>query len=239
VDNKEEWDLKMAVYAAMIDRMDQNIGRLLNKIRELGKEDNTLVFFLSDNGGCEGEANYTPDIPPGPVESYRSVDAPWANASNTPFRKYKNWNHEGGICTPLIAYWPDVIQNGGKIAHQVGHIIDIMATFVDISGARYPTEFKGHEVWPMEGKSLLPILEGKNRTEPDKLFWQIAPERHRAVRSGKWKLLSVSPQDPWELYDLERDRFEMYNLAEKYPDKVDLLAKSYADWEQKKTVLPE
>lgn len=239
VDNKEEWDLKMAVYAAMIDRMDQNIGRLLSKLQELNKENNTLVLFLSDNGGCEGEANYTPDIPPGPVESYRSVDAPWANASNTPFRKYKNWDHEGGICTPFIAYWPAVIKNKGQISHQVGHIIDIMATCVDITGAKYPKEFKGKEVLPMEGKSLLPILQGKKRIKHDNLFWQIAPERHRALRSGKWKLLSLSPKDPWELYDLESDRFEMQNLAEKYPDKVRELGQYYLEWERKVGILRE
>ena len=133
VKDKDSWDLTMAVYAAMIDRMDQNIGRVLQKVKELGKEENTLVLFLSDNGGCAGKANYTPDISPGPVESYRSVDPPWANASNTPFRKYKVWDHEGGICTPFIAYWPSVIKRKGEITKQVGHITDIMATFVDIT----------------------------------------------------------------------------------------------------------
>jgi len=233
VKNKDDWDLTMAVYAAMIDRMDQNIGRILDKIKALGQEENTLVIFLSDNGGCAGKANFTPDIPPGPVESYRSVDPPWANASNTPFRKFKAWDHEGGICTPMIAYWPKVIREGGKITNQIGHIIDFMSTFADIAGAEYPSTFKNKPVLPMEGKSLRPIFEGKKHTQPVTLFWQIAPKRHRAVRQGKWKLVSINPDAPWELYDLERDRIEMQNLADKYPEKVKELIKLYQNWAKK------
>ena len=230
VADKDAWDLKMAVYAAMIHRMDQNIGRVLQKIKDLGQEENTLVLFLSDNGGCAGEANYTPDIPPGPVESYRSVDPPWANASNTPFRKYKAWDHEGGICTPLIAYWPKVIQDGGKITRQVGHIIDVMPTLVELAGASYPQRFKGQNVLPMEGKSLLPILQGKKRPEPPALFWQIAPHRHRAVRQGEWKLVATGSDSPWELYNLQDNRIEMKSVAEKYPEKVAELAGLYQNW---------
>ena len=233
VENKDEWDLKMAVYAAMIDRMDQNIGRILAKISALGKQENTLVIFLSDNGGCEGAANYTPEVPPGPVESYRSVDAPWANASNTPFRKYKAWDHEGGICTPFIAYWPKIIKNGGGITDQVGHIIDIMATLADIAGATYPSEYKDRRVLPLEGKSLLPIFRGKQRKGHDALFWQIAPGRHRAVRSGKWKLVSTSKDAHWELYDMQTDRFEMHNLAQTYPQEARELREHYFKWAEK------
>ena len=233
IKNKEAWDLKMAVYAAMIDRMDQNIGRILRKIRELGKEENTLFIFLSDNGGCAGEANYTPNIPPGPVESYRSVDAPWANASNTPFRKYKVWDHEGGICTPFIAYWPKVIENGGTITDQVGHIIDIMATFVEITGTNYPLSYNDRKVLPMEGKSLLPIFKGKKREGHEAQFWQSSREGHRAVRSGKWKLVSPNSDAAWELYDIEADRVEIHNLAEKYPEKVQELEELYHNWASK------
>jgi len=233
VDNKEEWDLKMAVYAAMIDRMDQNIGRVLAKIRKLDKEENTLVLFLSDNGGCAGEANYTPEIPPGPVESYRSVDAPWANASNTPFRKYKVWDHEGGICTPFIAYWPRVIRKGGEITNQVGHIIDIMATFVEIAVAQYPTSYEGHNVLPMEGQSLLPIFQGKQRRAPEALFWQSGPNRHRAVRAGEWKLVKQNLEAPWELYNFENDRLEMNNLIKTYSEKAREFEKLYHDWAKK------
>lgn len=231
VEDKNAWDLNMAVYAAMIDRMDRNIGRILAKIRELKKQDNTLVLFLSDNGGCAGKANYTPDIPPGPVESYRSVDPPWANASNTPFRKFKVWDHEGGISTPLIAYWPSVITKGGQITHQVGHIIDIMATFVDIATAQYPSSYNARDVLPMEGKSLLPIFQGKQRDGYDTLCWQIKKNGGgRAVRAGKWKLVTIDPKKPWELYDMQADRTELNNLADKYPDKARELSRLYEAW---------
>ena len=142
IEDRDAWDLKMAVYAAMIDRVDQNVGRLQAKLRELGIEENTLVLFLSDNGASDEDRTSTPDIPPGPAASYRTVDLPWANLSNTPFRKFKRWNHEGGISTPFIAHWPRVIQNGGEITHQIGHLIDVMATCTDIAGrnTRPPTK---------------------------------------------------------------------------------------------------
>ncbi|KPK70728.1 MAG: hypothetical protein AMJ84_07350 [Acidithiobacillales bacterium SM23_46] len=226
VEDKEAWDLKMAVYAAMIDRMDQNIGRILTKIRELGKEDNTLVLFLSDNGGCAEFVHTTPDIPPGPMESYRTVDRPWANASNTPFRKYKSWDHEGGIATPLIACWPRAVEPG-QITHQVGHLIDIMATCADVAGAEYPSSFGGNQVLPLEGKSLLPILQGKTREGHKELFWQY--RNTYAVRQGKWKLLGVDT-NPWELYDMEADRTELHDLADEHPEKVKELAALYGAW---------
>ena len=150
----------MAVYAAMVDSLDQNIGRLMARIRELGEEENTLVLFLSDNGASNEDRTSTPDVPPGPVDSYHSVNLPWANLSNTPFRKFKRWNHEGGIATPLIAYWPQVIGNGGQITHQVGHLIDVMATCADVAGVEYPSTYGGREVTPLEGKSLAPIFQG-------------------------------------------------------------------------------
>jgi len=230
IENKEEWDLKMAVYAAMIDRMDQNIGRILSRIHEMGEEDNTLIIFLSDNGGCAGEANFTPDISPGPVESYRSVDPPWANASNTPFRKYKVWDYEGGIHTPMIAYWPAVIKDGGQITDQVGHIIDIMATFVDVAGAKYPLIYGEKEIIPLEGKSLLPVFQGMEREGHEALYWQIENGRHRAIRKGKWKMVSRSPQEPWELYDLEVDRTELHDISGQYPVIVSELSKMWESW---------
>lgn len=230
VENKDEWDLKMAVYAAMIDRMDQNIGRVLTKIREMGEEDNTLVIFLSDNGGCAEEINIVPEFPPGVLESYRTVDPPWANASNTPFRKYKVWDYEGGIHTPMIAYWPAVIKEGGRITKQVGHIIDIMATFADVSGAKYPSSYGGREIVPLEGKSLLPIFQGREREGHEALYWQIANGRHRAIRKGKWKLVSRSPKDPWELYDLETDKTELHDLSGKHPEVVRALSEMWEAW---------
>ena len=228
VADKEQWDLKMAVYAAMIDRMDQNIGRLLDKIRALGKADNTLVLFLADNGGCAENVNKTPKVPPGPLASYRTVDRPWANASNTPFRKYKSWDHEGGICTPLIACWPARVKQGGRITRQVGHIIDVMATCLDVAGAAYPTRLGGQDILPLEGKSLLPVLDGRRREGHDAIYWKFGG--CRAVRQGKWKLVA-SRGKGWELYDMAADRTELSNLAAAEPRRVERMAALYAAWE--------
>ncbi len=230
VEDKDAWDLRMSVYAAMIDRMDQNIGRILAKIRDLGKEEDTLVIFLSDNGGCAETHLSTPGIPPGPVESYRTVDPPWANASNTPFRKYKAWDYEGGICTPFIARWPSVIQKKGGFNSTTGHLIDIMTTLVEISGADYPGEYGGRKILPMEGTSLVPAFRGKETGRVKPIFWQTNRRRNKAVRDGKWKLVSRSPDDPWELYDLEKDRFETTNLSDQYPARVETMAKLWQEW---------
>ena len=224
---RDGWDLKMAVYAAMIDRMDQGIGRILAKVRDLGREQNTLVIFLADNGGCAENVNKTPEVPPGPLASYRTVDKPWANASNTPFRKYKSWDHEGGICTPFIVSWPKVIRNGGTINRQVGHIIDIMATCCDVAGAEYPAEYGGAKILPLEGKSLRPIFQGKTRQGHDALFWQFG--KSKAVRCGKWKLVR-NGNNPWELYDMVADRCELHDLAASHPDRAAAMAKRWDDW---------
>jgi len=223
--DKKAWDLKMAVYAAMIDRMDQGIGRIMDTIRKLGKEDNTLVMFLADNGGCAERVHKTPKIPPGPLESYRTVDPPWANASNTPFRKYKSWDHEGGISTPLVACWPKVIKPG-TITHEVAHIIDFMATFVDVAGAKYPATYKGKKVLPLEGKSLLPVFEGGTREGHDAIFWQFG--KCRAVRRGRWKLVGSGSR--WSLHDMETDRCELKDLARAHPDKAKELEALWNEW---------
>jgi arylsulfatase len=216
-------DLRMAVYAAQIDRMDQNIGRVLAKLREMGVEQETLILFLADNGGCaeqveRGQAG----SPPGTPDSFTSYGLPWANASNTPFRLYKHWVHEGGIATPLIARWPGVIGKPGSITHQPGHLIDLMATCVDVAGAAYPA---GRT--PLEGRSLRPILEGRKRRGHEALFWE--HEGNRAVRQGKWKLVSRYPGD-WELYNLDRDRTEMNNLAPRHAGRVREMAAAYEKW---------
>ena len=220
------WDLKMAVYAAMVDRMDQNIGRILDKIRDLGVEKNTLILFLSDNGGCAELQNITQDVPPGPANSYRTVDPPWANAQNTPFTKYKRWNYEGGIATPLIAYWPGRIAAGG-ITREVGHIIDLMATCVDLAGASYPSSFHGETILPMEGLSLSPVFGGASWEEPRTLFWQFGPSR--AARQGPWKIVRDG-HAPWELYDMKTDRTEQNDLAAKHPAVLDALSKLWDAW---------
>ena len=261
IEQKDDWDLKMAVYAAMVDRVDQNVGRILAKVRELGVEENTLVLFLSDNGASDEDRNSTPDIPPGPVESYRTMELPWANLSNAPFRKFKRWNHEGGVATPLIAYWPRVIESGGEITHQIGHVIDVMATCADIAEAEWPSAYNGRKVLPLEGKSLLPIFRGEQREGHGALFWNQSgqesntPTLWRAVRMGKWKLVSPDywtdynpwrpggeaksadrpqpdPKTIWELYDMEADRTEVNDLADQYPERVKEMAEMYDAWQR-------
>ena len=239
VDKKDRWDCRMAVYAAMIDRMDRGIGKVLDKIKQLGKEDNTLVLFLSDNGGCGSRIDNTPDKMPGPVDTHTTVDPPWANASNTPFRRFKFFDHEGGISTPLIASWPRVIQNSG-ITHQIGHIIDFLPTFADLAGAEYPSHYAGHAILPTEGKSLVPVLYGEERESPEALYWEL--DDCRAVRKGKWKAVSPGPerrhagfdiaagQEGWELYDMESDRCESNDLASRYPDVVQELNGLWQTW---------
>jgi len=227
VEDKQAEDLDMAVYAAMVDRMDRNIGRVVKKLREQKVEDNTLIMFLSDNGGCPYDRNRTKDIAPGPAESYRTYDSSWANVSNTPFRLYKRFNHEGGNATPFIARWPQVIKKGGTITNQVGHIIDVMATCLDVAGGQYPSQYKGNKIAELEGRSLLPIFEGRMRKGHDAIFWEYM--RNKAVRKDKWKLVTVG-ENPWELYNMETDRTELNDLSAKMPEKVKELAGLYDAW---------
>ena len=238
--DKERWDRKMAVYAGMIDRMDQGIGRVLAKIRALGKEENTLVLFLSDNGGCGAHIDNTPDREPGPVDTYTTVDAPWANASNTPFRKYKIFDHEGGISTPLIASWPRGIRARGTVTHQMGHVIDFLPTFAELAGVDYPSSYRGHSVLANEGRSLAPIFSGEEREGHDALFWELYD--CRAVRKGKWKLVTMGPardhkdmvvkpgHEGWELYDMEKDRCELNDISGKHPELVGELGGLWQTW---------
>lgn len=218
-------DLKMAVYAAMIDRVDQNLGRLFAKVKELGKWDNTLIMFLTDNGACPEQPNTTPDIAPGPVESYRTVSVGWANASNTPYKKFKSTDYEGGIRTPFIAHWPGVIEPG--MTDQVGHIIDINATFRDITGAQYPKEINGNRTKPPVGKSLLPIFKGEQREPHAAIYWHF--NRANAVRTGDLKAVR-NGKSKWELYDLKADPSEMNNLADAMPEKSAELGKMWEAW---------
>jgi len=238
VEDKGLMDLKMAVYAAQIYRMDQNIGRVMAKLKELGKDRNTLVMFLSDNGGCHetgplGFDSRKNGLPPGGVDSYMSYGQSWANASNTPFRLFKKYTHEGGIATPFIARWPAIIRDKGTITHQVGHIIDSMATCVDIAAAKYPKTFRRRKIIPLQGKTLLPIFQGKERKPHDYLFWE--HRRHEAVRNGKWKLVAQE-SGQWELYDLEQDRTEMNNLIDEYPAIAARLKLEYEQWARRSGV---
>ncbi len=231
--DQEYEDLRMAVYAAMVDRMDQNIGRLLQGLKESGKEKNTLVLFLSDNGGCAEEPE-GPDYPhpPGPKEYYTSVGPSWGWAQNAPFRRYKQWDHEGGIATPLIARWPAVIQSNTRTS-QVGHIIDFMPTFGELAQTAYPESFNGNSILPVEGKSLVPIFHGKQREGHDALYWEFGGNRAVRIQQGKWKLVWDRTIEEWELYDIEADRTEMNNLAESHPEQVRKMIALYSQWADK------
>ncbi len=226
-EQKQKEDLTMATFAAMIDVVDQNIGRLMAKIKDLGAADNTLFLFLSDNGGCPFQRTKN-DIPPWKPESFLTYHEGWAQVSNTPFRLYKQNQHEGGISTPLIAHWPGVIEPDTK-TDQPGHLIDIMATLLDITGTSYPNKFNGSKLRPLRGKSLLPIFEGRTRKPHDELFFEFG--KYKAFRAGKWKI--AWRYGPWELYDVEADRTELNNLADKMPGKVKELAGRHAAWLRK------
>jgi len=231
VADKKAWDRRMAVYAAQIDRLDQGIGRILQKVHEMGADENTLIMFLADNGGCaEIVDRGKPGVPPGLPDSFMSYGIPWANASNTPFRLYKRWVHEGGIATPFIARWPSVVKQKNAVKHDVGHLIDIMATCVDVAGAKYPTA----PIQPMEGKTLVPAFQDKPIGDR-KLYWEHMG--NRAALEGKWKLVSRYP-GKWELYDLEADRTEMNDLAATMPDKAAHLREDYNAWAQRCGVEP-
>lgn len=252
--NKEWEERRMTVYAAQVDRLDQNIGKLLRMLQHKGIEDNTLIFFLSDNGACAENvtsgwkndfiSRVTRDghpvragndlaAMPGSEDTFESYGLPWANASNTPFRLYKHWMHEGGISTPLIVHWPAEIGHPGKITHQPGHIIDVMATCMDVVGAQYPKEHAGNAIKPAEGQSLLPALHGRHWDRL--LFWE--HEGNRAVRQGKWKLVNRFRRD-WELYDMEADRTEMHDFAAEQPEKVKKLAALWEAWAKRCNVIP-
>jgi arylsulfatase len=236
VADKKDRDRKMAVYAAQIERMDRNIGRVLRKVKELGQEDNTLIIFLADNGGCAEEIDRgVKGARAGTADSYISYGLPWANASNTPFRLYKHWVHEGGISTPFIARWPSVIKQRGSLTNQPAHLVDIMATCLHAAGAPYPKTYRGRTITPLEGKSLKPVFEGRERTPHEAIYWE--HEGNRAVRQGRWKLVSKYPGD-WELYDLEADRTEMNNVAASEPSRVKRMAAMYDAWAARAGVIP-
>jgi arylsulfatase A-like enzyme len=248
-DRRADLARRMAVYAAMVDRLDQDVGRVVEDLRKNGQLDTTLVLFLSDNGACAEWDPFGFDGGSGPKNvlhtgadldkmggpgTYHSYGSGWANACNTPYRWYKHYGHEGGIRTPLIAHWPKGLAARGEFRHQVGHVIDLMATCVDVSGAKYPAAVGDRKITPMEGKSLVPAFTDKP-VERDLLAWE--HERNRAVRVGKWKLVAVHGQ-PWELYDLEADPTELTDLAAKMPEKVADLSAKWDAWAKRTNVLP-
>ncbi len=236
-EKKRFMDWKMAIYAAQIERVDRNIGRLVRRLEELGVFDNTLILFLADNGGCAEGGIWGFDRMQGQLgssDSDSSYGQSWANASDTPFKLYKHWVHEGGIASPLIAHWPGRIRDKGALRHQVGHVIDLMATCLDAAGVEYPTTHQGNDILPLEGKSLVPAFNDKP-VEREALYWE--HEGNRAVRCGRWKLVSKYPGD-WELYDLEADRTELRNLAQEHPDKAEELRQMYDRWARRCGVRP-
>ena len=280
-----EWEIaNMEVYAAMIDYMDGQIGRLVALLNKKGMLENTLIFFLQDNGACAEELDWVQPQPkeedlvpmkagelqtkmiptitrdgkavkvmkagwPGPPDGYTAYGLDWANASNTPFREYKHWVHEGGISTPLIVHWPDKIKEGGEFRAVPAHLIDIMATCVDVSGASYPQSYREQVIQPMEGRSLVPAFHNMP-LEREAIYWE--HEGNRAVRMGKWKLVSkVSKRnsfiwdkthelslDHWELFDMEKDRTEMHDLAAEHPDLVRKMADMWMTWAARTGTVP-
>jgi len=242
---------RMAVYAAQVDCMDRNIGRVLAALKDTGRDENTLVMFLSDNGATDRFPNpksdgsfyldrahatwrtdgtrtrpVVPGVMPGPADTFGGYGPEWAHVSNTPVRGYKQSSYEGGILTPLIVRWRGVVGRG-TLTRQVGHVIDIMPTCLEVARAEYPCAYEGRDVLPLEGKSLVPVFRGARRQGHDALFWEL--RGHRAVRTGPWKLVG-RPGSPWELYDLEADLAENTNLAGRHPERVREMAKAYAQW---------
>ncbi|MCX6333542.1 MAG: arylsulfatase [Bacteroidia bacterium] len=269
----KEWQARrMEVYAAMIDIMDQGIGRIISALEKKGELENTIIFFMQDNGGCaEPQGTKQPEVPlteeqkilkpipddailpvrrseytrdghyirsgrgvmAGAADTWVAYGEEWANVSNTPFRLYKQWVHEGGIATPLVVYWPAGINNKGTLNKEVSHLIDILPTCLEITGASYPAHFNGKEIIPYEGKSLVPALKNK-KIKHDFLIWEHCA--NRAIRIGKWKLVAKvqkqmeftsADENSWELYNLEKDPSETNNLADKYPGKVKKMAQRW------------
>ncbi|MDE0571414.1 MAG: sulfatase-like hydrolase/transferase [Verrucomicrobiales bacterium] len=272
---EQEWEIRcMEVYAAMVEEMDQGIGKIIDALESNGEMDNTLILFLQDNGGCAeafgrsknkstGPRAEKPNLPPmtkdqlqtrmqprqtrdgypvrtgpgvmpGPADTYIGYGLGWANVSNTPFREYKHWVHEGGISTPLIAHWPEGIKRKGEIDHQPGHLIDIMATCVDLGKVNYPKERDGKKIKPLEGKSLNTAFKG-NEIQRDAIYWE--HEGNRAIRKGNWKLVSKENR-PWELYNMTTDRTELHDLSKNKTEIVKELSKAYQEYADRANVSP-
>lgn len=258
----QEWDARaMAVHAAMVDRMDREIGKLLDALEKTGELNNTLILFMSDNG-CSNEdcQNYSEgendrpaemrngekiiyprkkEVLPGPQNTYASVGAKWANVANTPFRFWKAKSYEGGICTPMIAHWPKGIkQKKGLVTTEMGHVIDVMATCLDLSGATYPKEYNDNQIIPYEGKSLLPVFKKGKRKGHQELCFEHFNEKALVDASG-WKIVMPNNKNKrWELYNLNNDRSELNDLASQYPEKVKEMELRYLDWEKRCLVDP-
>lgn len=258
-DSNKDWQAeRMAVYAAQVASIDRGAGEILDVLREAGQVDNTLVMFLSDNGaapdgglapsnsgfGFSASSKDTgwrkdgvpirpgsgPDNLPGPHDTFAGYGLAWANVSNTPFRGTKLEAYEGGIRTPLVVRWPATIKKPGKVTSQPGHVIDFMATLVDVAATNYPTEFQGRRPLPLEGKSLLPVFRGQVREGHAELCWSVP--RHDAIRIGQWKAIRPK-RGPWQLFDLETDGTETTNLAKREPQRVQEMARRFEAWQRR------
>ena len=254
--NDKNWEAnRMATYAAMVEHLDRGVGKILDRLKAKGIYENTLVIFLSDNGACDevlepgwydlpsrtrdgrtikvGNGDHA--VLAGPEDVWQSYGVPWANVSDTPFRLYKHFTHEGGIATPFIARWPTRIKNPGATLRPVGHVTDVMATCLEVAGASHSATNQGQATTPLEGKSLLPVFLGQHHERPTPIFWE--HEGNRAVRLGRWKLVARHQQG-WELYDVESDRTELKNLAATNSEKVKAMSAMYDAWARRCNVVP-
>lgn len=232
-EEKDTFDLRMAVYAAQIECMDRGIGKIVEKLKELKQFENTAIFFLSDNGGThEGLTNSSnsDEVEIGSRNSWSSVQRSWANVSNTPFRMYKHWVHEGGIRTPLIIHYPELITEHRK-EQQIGHIIDLMPTCIDLAQARQNTIMR-----LIEGKSLMPLIKGDERVGHEVLCWE--HEGNRAIRKDNMKAVLQYPQNKWQLYNIADDPTELNDLAVKYPDTLNNLVNLHNYWMRRVGAVP-
>ena len=253
------WDARaMAVHAAMIDRMDQGIGRIISALKANGKLDNTIIVFLSDNGASpENCMQYGPgfdrpsktrdgrqihypvskDYMPGPQTSFASIGERWANVANTPYRYAKEQSYEGGIRTPMIAFWPKGIAAKGGLSNHWGHVMDFMATFIELAKTKYPQQFNGHTITPASGISLVSALTGKAKPVHKTLFNEHFKARY--VRDNDWKLVSLSGDTTWHLYRINEDQTELKDMSVKHPDVVSKMAAQWQQWGNTHQVFPK
>lgn len=230
---------KMAIHAAMVDRNDQEIGKILQQLRAMGAMDNTLILFLSDNGASaeimvRGDG-HDPSAPPGSAGSFLCLGPGWSSCANTPLRRHKTWVHEGGISTPLIVHWPNHITTPGALRHNPGHVVDIVPTILEAAGVEPNHVWKDQPVPTPPGKSLVPVLATDQSVTHECLWW--LHEDNRAIRVGNWKLVQDNKNKVWELYDLEQDRAESVNLAAQQPDKVQELQQLWeSQWQAIRTL---
>lgn len=241
---------RMAIFAAMVDIMDKNIGRVMDTLKKNGELDNTFIIFMSDNGACAEWHEFGFDGKTGTEyithtgadlekmggpESYIHYGTGWANVGCTPFTLYKHFSHEGGISAPCIIRWGNHVKNKGGIDYQPAQFSDIMSTCCELAGITYPKEYKGRKITPTPGMSILPIVEGKKM--PERYIYN-EHEGNRMVRKGDWKLVSANCRgDEWELYNIKKDRTEQNNLIKKYPKKAAELEKAYFEWADRSDVL--